>query len=217
MKTAAIIALVAAGSVASAQNLLSNSSFESALNYDGAPAPVDVGNWFAFFGGADFQQAEIVDPTGGLAPQAAPDGASVLQIITAGTANTFVGVVQNVAATAGLEYTFSFLARNIDPQGANTEFRIEWERADGSIIGDQFALNTNITDSLTTDFQEFSLSAIAPTDATALNVVIAAQTFGTPGTTAAFQYDSASLTAIPTPAGAAVLGFAGLAAARRRR
>ena len=216
MKTAALVALVAAGSVASAQNLLSNPSWETPTNFTPGPGD-DVGNWFSFFGGADFQQAEIVDPLGGLEPQAAPDGASVLQVITAGTPNTFVGVVQNVAASAGLEYTFSFLARTIDPQGAATEFRIEWERADGTFIGDQFALNTNITGSLTADFQEFSLTAIAPDETASLNVVIAAQTFGTPGTTGAFQYDSASLTAIPTPGAAAVLGFAGLAAARRRR
>ncbi|MEM7754071.1 MAG: hypothetical protein AAF297_00370 [Planctomycetota bacterium] len=213
MKTAAFVALAVAGSVASGQNLLSNGSFESALNYDGNA----VGNWNAFFGGADFQQAEIVDPLGGLLPTAAPDGVSVLQVITAGTANTFVGVVQNVAASEGLEYEFEFLARSIDPMGAFSEFRIEWLDAGGAFIGGQFDLNNGITDDLTGDFESFSLSAVAPTGAASLNVVIASATFGSPGNTSAIQIDSASLTVVPTPGAAAVLGLAGLAAVRRRR
>ncbi|MEL6329768.1 MAG: hypothetical protein AAFR38_08910 [Planctomycetota bacterium] len=213
MKNMSVLALAAFAGAASGQNLLSNAGFEMALNYDGN----SVGNWNAFFGGADFQQAEVVDPLGS-SPAAAPtEGALALQIGTFNTSDTFVGVVQNVGGiAAGTEYTFSFDARQVVQNGAFVEFRIEWLDSGGNFVGGQFDLNTGITGSLTDAFQGFSLSAVAPVGAVAANAVIAAQTFGSNAPFEGFfQFDNASF--IPAPGAAAAFGLVGLAATRRRR
>lgn len=196
--------IVAAGSV-SAQNLLGNGGFEVGINYDGN----DSGNWNAFFGGADFQQAEIVAETSGA-------GDFAMQIGTFNTANTFVGITQTAPVSAGSEYTFSFLAREVVQNGIFAEYRIEWKDAGGNFIGGQFDLNTNLDAGLTSTFAPFSLTATAPAGAATGTVVVAVQTFGSAAPYEGFiQLDEASF--IPAPASAALLGLGGLAAARRRR
>lgn len=207
MKSMMIATMVALAGSAGAQNLLSNGSFESGINYDGN----DNGNWNAFFGGADFQQVEVVVPV-----DPAADGTQVLQIGTFNTANTFVGTTQTVPVSAGNEYTFSFQAREIIQNGIFAEYRIEWKDAFGAIIGGQFDLNTNLDSVLTTDWAPYSLTATAPAGAATATVVIAVQTFGSAAPYEGFiQIDEASF--VPGPASAALLGLAGLAAARRRR
>ena len=208
------IAIVASVSVlgtslATAQNLLMNAGFEAAVNYDGN----SVGNWSAFFGGADFQMVESIVPV-----DPPIDGTNVLQIGTFNTPDTFAGVVQNVGVDAGMEYEFSIFAREIIQNGINAEFRIEWVDAGGAIIGDQFALNTPIQDLLTADFQEFSIVAEAPTGAVSANAVIAVATFGTASPWEGFiQVDGTSFTKIPAPASLALLGMGAMVGARRRR
>jgi hypothetical protein len=212
-KKVCLLATVAFAGSANAQLL--NGSFESPINFDGNSA----GNWTAFFsGGADFQMAEPVDPTGDPSfPTSAPDGSLVLQIGTVNAINKFVGVVQNVGGVvAGEEFTLSLEARQIVQDGIDLEFRIEWLDADGGFVGDQFAFNQNITDSLTTDFQVFSLTAVAPTNAVAANIVIAGQTFTSFAPFTGFvQVDAVSF--VPAPGVAAAFGVVGLGAARRRR
>lgn len=200
--------LLTASTGAMAQNLLSNAGFEMQVNFDGN----DVGNWNSFFGGADFQMSEHV-----LGPPTV-DGDFVLQIGTFNTANTFVGVTQRVGVDEGMEYEFSIFAREVVQNGINAEFRIEWVDSGGNIIGDQFALNTPIQDLLTADFQEFSISAVAPTGAVNAVAVIAVQTFGAASPFEGFiQIDGTSFSKIPAPGTLALLGLGALGAARRRR
>jgi len=195
--------------VASAQNLLSNAGFEVQVNFDGN----DVGNWNSFFGGADFQMSESIVPV-----DPPIDGTNVLQIGTFNTPNTFVGVTQRVDVEAGMEYEFAMHAREIVQNGIFAEFRIEWVDGGGAIIGDQFALNTAIHDSLTADFQEFSITAEAPTGAVKGVAVIAVQTFGSAAPFEGFiQIDGTSFTKVPAPGTLALLGFGALGVARRRR
>ncbi len=194
---------------ANAQNLLMNSGFEVQVNFDGN----DVGNWNSFFGGADFQMSEQVDPVGPTI-----DGDFVLQIGTFNTPNTFVGVTQRVGVAEGMEYEFSMFAREIVQNGIFAEFRIEWVDAGGAIIGDQFGLNTAIHDSLTADFQEFSITAEAPTGAVTAVAVIAVQTFGSAAPYEGFiQIDGTSFSKVPAPGTLALLGLGAMGAARRRR
>ncbi|MEM1331740.1 MAG: hypothetical protein AAGG07_14420 [Planctomycetota bacterium] len=206
MRNAIFVAAVvaAAGSAqAGLANQLANAGFEMAPNYDGN----DVGNWAAFFGGADFQQVEIVDQ-----PFA---GDFSLQIGTFNTPNTFAGATQRVAVQGGLESTFSFYARSVVANGALYEYRIEWRDAAGDFIGDQFALNTALN--ATTDWEQYGVTAVAPANAEFASVVIAVQTFGGSAPHEGFsQFDNASFTQVPAPAGAALLGLAGFAARRRR-
>ncbi|MEL7483126.1 MAG: PEP-CTERM sorting domain-containing protein [Planctomycetota bacterium] len=205
MQKIMIATVVAIAGGVQGQNLLSNGGFEVGINYDGN----DSGNWNAFFGGADFQQAEVVAETGG-------SGAQAMQIGTFNTANTFVGITQTVPVSGGSEYTFDFLAREVIQNGIFAEYRIEWKDAGGAFIGGQFDLNTNLDAGLTSSFQPFSLTATAPAGAATGTVVIAVQTFGSAAPFEGFiQIDDASF--IPAPATAALMGLGGLAAARRRR
>ena len=200
--------LLSATAGANAQNLLSNAGFEVQVNFDGN----DVGNWNSFFGGADFQMSEQV-----LGPPTV-DGDFVLQIGTFNTENTFVGVTQRVGVEEGMEYEFSIFAREVVQNGINAEFRIEWVDAANNIIGDQFGLNTPIQDLLTSDFEEFSITAEAPTGAVTAVAVIAVATFGTASPYEGFiQIDGTSFTKVPAPGTLALLGLGAMGAARRRR
>ncbi len=200
--------MLAATTGANAQNLLFNASFENQVNFDGN----DVGNWNSFFGGADFQMSEQV-----LGPPTV-DGDFVLQIGTFNTVNTFVGVTQRVGVEAGMEYEFSMFAREVIQNGIFAEYRIEWVDAGGVIIGDQFGLNTAFHDDLTSDFQEFSLTAEAPTGAVTAVAVIAVQTFGSAAPHEGFiQIDAASFSKVPAPGTLALLGLGAMGVARRRR
>lgn len=207
MQKIMIAAVVAVAGGVQGQNLLGNGGFEVGINYDGN----DSGNWNAFFGGAEFQQAEVVAETGG-------SGAQAMQIGTFNTANTFVGITQTAPVTAGTEYVFDFLAREVVQNGIFAEYRIEWKDAGGGFIGGQFDLNTNLDGGLTPTFAPFSLTATAPAGAATGTVVIAVQTFGSAAPFEGFiQIDDASFAVVPAPASAALLGLGGLAAARRRR
>lgn len=202
-------ALLTVSTGAHAQNLLSNAGFEVQVNFDGN----DVGNWNSFFGGAPFQMSEHV-----LGPPSV-EGDFTLQIGTTGQLNTFVGVSQTIDIDADNEYQFSIFAREVVQLGADVEFRIEWVDGGGNIIGDQFALNTNITGDLTSDFQEFSISAFSPADAAQARAVIAVQTFngGAAPHEGFFQFDATSFTKIPAPGTLALLGLGAMGVARRRR
>ncbi len=213
MRTSGIVFALGIGLGASSAlggvNLLANGGFEVQVNFDGNA----VGNWNSFFGGADFQMSESIIPVPELPPF---EGSQVLQIGTFNTPNTFVGVVQNVGVQEGFEYEFSFQGREIVQNGIFAEYRIEWLDSDNNFIGDQFGLNTAFHGDLTADWQEFSLASMAPTGAATANVVIAVQTFGSAAPFEGFiQIDGATFT--PAPGTLALLGLAGLGAARRRR
>lgn len=219
---AVIGAVVSIGGAAQAQNLLGNPGFESDTLFD-VSAFDNPGNWVAFFGGPAGVFLESFNFVG--APPLS--GAQAMQTtIGPGSAapgyNAFTGQVQFVpGASAGVEYTFSIWARDLTNGAINggAEFRIEFLDVNNNPVIDPFTYNTPIQDLLTTDYQEFAVSAIAPVGTASVQAVLAVQSFANDGVNDAnisVAWDDASL--IPAPGSAALLlGFAGLVSSRRRR
>ncbi|MAY75108.1 MAG: hypothetical protein CMJ31_10400 [Phycisphaerae bacterium] len=226
IRTAFVLTSLAALSTASAGvggNLLGNAGFEDGTLFD-VNAMENTGNWVAFFGGPEGVVLQSFQNTGAT-PFA---GAAALETSIEGSgagdgigANAFTGQVQFVDGVVGDgTYTFSIWARNNGSAlNGGAEFRIEWFDAGGAIIGDQFGLNMDITSQLTDQYQLFSITADAPTNAAGLNAVFAVQSFANDGTASdiAVAWDNASVTLVPAPAGVALLGLGGFAATRRRR
>lgn len=209
MKYVLVSSVIAvAGICASASAQIGNGGFEDGIVYDQAPP---IGNWLAFFGPAGVQNVG----TSNLAPHS---GAQHLHTSLSGAANSYNGVVQPIdGIVSGQSYTLSFWARAGGLVQNGAEFRIEWVNAAGGFVGDQFGLNTPIQSQLTDQYQQFSLTAIAPAEATRANVVFAIQTFLNDGSgfdTSVYWDDVAF---VPAPGAAALMGLAGLAAIRRRR
>lgn len=218
MRTTVLMAIAAIAGSASGQNLLNNPGFESDLGFDFS----DVTNWNGFFGGPAGTFLEAFNTTG----TAPLSGAKALELTIQGAPgvtdgfNAFTGHVQTVfGITPGAEYELSIWARSNGNVANGAEFRIEWLDAFGTIIGDQFALNTPIQNALTSEYQQFSISAFAPANAARANAVIAVQSFLNNGVLAdiSIAVDDASLTLVPAPASAALLALGGFAASRRRR
>lgn len=214
--TFAIIGLAISGA-ASGQNLLNNAGFEDALGFDFS----NTSNWNGFFGGPAGVFLQAFNDTGA----AANSGNNALVLTIRGDSaqpgfNSFTGHVQTVGGiVGGGEYELSFFARANGALDNVAEFRIEWYDAMGAVIGDQFGLNTAFQDGLTSEYQQFSLSAVAPTGAAQAAAVFAVQSFANNGVFAdiSVAIDDASLVLVPTPAGFAALGLGGLMAAGRRR
>jgi len=165
---AAVVACL--GSAAIAQTEVGNPGFEGAIQYDVPPA---LGSWTAFFGGP---------PTSVLAAAASLDaprtGSAALLVSVSGDGNAFAGVQQPIGAIQpGVSYTLSLWARRAGNVNNGVEYRIEWKDAVGGFIGNQFGLNTPIQDSLTDEYQQFTLTAVAPDGAVSCNLVIAVQSF----------------------------------------
>ncbi|MFI4872544.1 MAG: PEP-CTERM sorting domain-containing protein [Phycisphaerales bacterium JB061] len=217
MKNIAIIALAVSAGTASGQNLLNNPGFESDLGFDFS----NVENWNGFFGGPAGTFLQAFNDTG-TAPRS---GSKALELTIQGDPNfpttgfdAFTGHVQQIPGiAAGGEYEFSIWARTDGNVTNGAEIRIEWFDAGGVGLGDTG--NLAFQDSLTADYQQFSIGGIAPAGAVRANAVIAVQSFLNDGNIAdiSIAVDDASLVLVPAPASAALLGLGGLVAARRRR
>lgn len=205
------LAMLAVSPAVNADELLSNGGFESAIE---GPNTGVAGNWNWFVLGADTTSSASIET---IAPLS---GVSHLDLIMAGTDNSFVGVQQShVGVAEGTDYTFSFNARTDgNALGIGAEFRIEWLDTDGNFVGDQFANNEVITGSLTDSYQLFTQTRVAPTDAAEVRVVFALQSFGGGDNTGRVYLDDASLIGVPEPSSAIVLamGVVGLVTRRRR-
>lgn len=213
--TASILALAAITSAASAQNLLNNAGFESDLGFDFS----NVTNWNGFFGGSAGTFLEALNWTG--ATPNSGDKALVTTIRVGTSTNNgfdgFTGHVQTVfGITGGAQYQLSVFARANPSINNAAEYRMEWFDAGNNFIS---STNQAIQGSLTSSYQQFSYSEIAPTNAAIAKVVFAVQSFtnnGSPADTSV-AWDDASLTLIPAPSATAALALSGLLAARRRR
>lgn len=232
IKIAAVVAGLAG--VATGQNLLGNSGFESPILFD-VSAAANPGQWVAFFGGPPGTFLQSFNDTG-----TAPFEGNNALLTTIAPAlgsstdarNAFTGQQQFVQGIiAGGLYEFSIYARNNGSTlNGGAEFRIEWTDANGNVLDidgdgavgfdpdDVFLLNTDITGQLTDEYQLFTLSGIAPAGAAGLNAVFAIQTFAGSGIAdISVAFDAASVTLVPAPGAFAALGAAGLLAGRRRR
>lgn len=165
---AAIVACVSTAAIA--QTPVGNPGFEGAIQYDVPPA---LGSWTAFFGGPPSSvlaaEASLVAPR---------SGSAALLLSVSGDGNAFAGVQQPIGAIQpGVSYTMNLWARRAGNVNNGVEYRIEWKDAVGGFIGNQFALNTPIQDSLTDEYQRFTLTAVAPAGAASCNLVIAVQSY----------------------------------------
>lgn len=222
LRVCTVLALAAALSAASglhAQNLLNNAGFEDPLGFDFS----DTSNWNGFFGGPPGTVLEAFNDTG--APPFA-DNAALELTIEAGTfegqpvngTNSFVGHVQAVpGVSAGTPLVFSVWARNNGSAlTSDVEFRLEYRDDVGEISRTQILLQ----DALTDDYQQFTLSDVAPAGTTTVQTVIALASFNqdVPHSSSVL-FDNASLVAIPEPTGLLLAGLAsiGLSTSRRKR
>lgn len=215
MNKIAVMALAMFAGAATGQNLLNNPGFEDPLGFDFSN-PL---NWNGFFGGPAGTFLQAFNDTG--ATPRSGNNALVTTIqgvpgVTTGF-DAFTGHVQIVLGlSAGTEYEYSVWARTNPAITNGAEFRIEWQDAFGTEIS---RINVEIQDFLTSDYQQFSLGGIAPAGTARAAVVLATQSFINDGVIAntSVAWDDASLVAVPAPASIALLGLAGLSAARRRR
>lgn len=202
---AALVALSACG-VAKAS--FTDPSFEAPLTYDGAPF---VGSWEGFsgnFGGglASSTQVAAMPRTG---------AGSVELTIT--SAAGFAGLFQDIAGlTPGQEVTYTGWQKLGNTASLiGPEVRIEWRTADNS--APEVSRTPNLVLPLTTEYSQFSLTAVVPAGATVARAVYAAQTFGGGLTGGTIFIDDFGFTTVPEPSAVLLAGVALLGAAFRRR
>jgi hypothetical protein len=212
---AAFIACI--GAHASA-NLLNNPGFESDLGFDFS----NPFNWNGFFGAPNPAFLEAFNTTG-----AAPRSGDKALVTTvranpgqgSNGLDAFCGHVQIVTGIiAGETYELSVWARTNPTVLDFAEFRVEWQDASGVELGRK---NTSIGSMLTSSYQLFSATDVAPAGAVKAAIVIAAASFHGPGYTVpadtSVAWDDASFDVIPAPGAAALFGAFGLVSLRRRR
>jgi hypothetical protein len=167
---AAVVVVCACTGAATAQSAVGSPGFEDAIQYD---VPPSVGTWTAFFGGPPTSMLVAAQNT--TAPRT---GTNALQLKVSGDGNAFCGVQQPITGLQpGVSYTMRIWARAAGNINNAVEYRMEWKNASGGIIGDQFALTTRIDAALTSSYQQFSLTAVAPPGTAGANLVMAAQSF----------------------------------------
>lgn len=197
------IALLAANQAAA--NQFVDPSFENQITYDGPPF---LGSWEGFNAGAG---SEAINGT--VMPRT---GTLHLSLSIFGVDNAFAGAFQDVAVTAGSNYTFSGWHKTpSNPLDLGVEARIEWRNAGSN---SEISRTPNLTTAPTSDYSQFMLSGVAPAGADLARVVYAIQTFGgEPTNTGTVFVDDVSFV-VPEPASvglAAIAGFALLATRRR--
>src|SRR3954447_14939355 len=201
----ALVALVLSSSRASAQNLLANPGFEDPITFEGMTF---IGSWEGFSGGAG---ASAANSTNG--PRT---GAMDLDLNIANVDNTFAGVFQDVPVAAGQAFTLIGWNRSpSNPLDLTAEVRIEWRN---SASNTEVGRTPNLNPVPGVAYSQFSLNGTAPAGADLARVVYAIQTFtGGPTNNGEIFVDDMSLTTVPEPGTAMVLGLGALGALHRRR
>lgn len=189
---------VALGVSQTSANLLVNPGFEDPVTQDGPPF---VGFWEVFNGGPGSSGANS-----NLMPR---NGAQHLIVSISNTNNTFAGAFQDVTGlVSGQAGSFSVWQKAQSlPLDLDVEMRIEWRNAAGN---NEVARTPNFvpTASITTDYQQFTVSGLVPAGADTARVVYAIQTFsGGAGNTGTLFVDDASFV-VPEPATIGLFGIA---------
>lgn len=203
---ALMTAIVVVASPAMAQNLFKNPGFEDPITSDGPPFD---DNWEGFSGGGT--------ATSGNSSAEPRTGAMHLALTIDNSNNNFAGAFQDVAVSPGQLVTFGGWNKTISsPLDLGAEFRIEWRSASAEV-----SRTPNSIPTITSDYTPFSLTATVPAGAIVGRFVYAIQTFGPePTNTGTVYVDDMSVTVVPEPASAGLIGAGALgllALARRKR
>ncbi len=200
---AALAAIAFSGSLASAQNLLVDPSFEGTLTFDGPPF---VGTWEGFNNGGPNTSAFTTNM---------PRTGNQSLELNLGDPNGFAGAFQDVLAAAGTTATFSVWHKDVlGTNGAGIEMRMEFRDSVGNT---EISRTGNMTPaSLGSEYEQFGFSAVVPAGADTIRAVYAIQSFGAAPPQKVFV-DDASVTVIPEPASFALLGLASVALLSSRR
>lgn len=194
---AALVAVSLAASSATAQNLLANPSFEDPTVSMGSA----LGAWFRFgSGGQGISNESTAEPR---------SGARHISLETLG-ANQFAGVFQTLTTplSPGQIVTFSGYHKSLG-NDVTSEIKIEWAgapqyRVDVLSVGDAY--------------EPFSISQAAPAGVTGATITYAISSFGAGQDQPAEYYvDDFTVTVVPEPATAGMLGLGLVALARLRR
>jgi hypothetical protein len=204
----ALVAVAMCGRQATAQNLLTDPSFENPALYT-ADGPPFVGSYEAFNGGAGtFSINDTLSPR---------TGTRDAHLSIDATNNSFAGFFQDVPTTAGVLYTYSgwHQSANLNPLDYVTEARIEWRN---SVSNTEVSRNQILPIALA-QYTPFSLTVAAPAGSDTARVVYAIQTFSDTGTsnTGNVFVDDVSLTRVPEPSAIMLAGLSGLALLRMRK
>jgi len=205
---AALVAVAMWCPLATAQNLLTDPSFENPALYT-ADGPPFVGSWEAFNGGAGtFSINDTLSPR---------TGTHDAHLSIAATNNSFAGFFQDVPVTPGVLYLYSgwHESTNLNPLDYVTEARIEWRN---SVSNTEVSRN-QITPIALAQYTPFVLAIPAPAGSDTARVVYAIQTFSDTGTsnTGNVFVDDLSLTSVPEPSAILLAGLGGLALLRMRK
>lgn len=203
------------GAVHTAEALpLTNGGFESPLDNDFGT----IGNWDGFGGGTDRFVGSTIS---GFPGTPMPASGSHNLALTIENGDGFAGVEQIVPAAPNLEATVEFLGKfsgtGYDPEEAIFELNFFGV----NLLGERFRIEknaTNIATSLTSDYQSFSASFVAPPETVFAGVVfvVAGENLGG-ADRGTFFVDDVVLSQVPEPTGLLLGSIGVIATALRRR
>jgi hypothetical protein len=197
LAVAALAVGVACASQGFAQNQLANPGFESPLTVPST----SVGDWFPFGSGAGGAATQV-----GTMPRS---GQMHMDLTTIGSAQ-FAGVYQDLPATPGQTVVFKGWHKAVGDDLATHEIKIEWP---GSPNGQNRIDVFNIT----SDYTQFTHSAVVPAGSATARVTYAISSFGMGQGDATTYIDDFEAWVTPEPTSAGLLGLGLLALVRRRK
>lgn len=199
------LCLVACLTMQASAQTVGNPGFEDPIVDMGSA----VGNWFGFSGGgAASAENSNIQPH---------SGAQHLYLTIPGVDNNFAGAFQDVMGVSpGQTVNYSVWHKSDGTFDIGAELRIEWRNPANTA---EVARTPNSVPTLTSDYAQYTLSAVVPPGAGGARLVYAIQSFGSGGTnTGTVFVDDVTLSVVPEPATIGLLGCAAVAllAARRR-
>lgn len=201
----ASVILTLGASQALAQNALKNPGFEDPTVDTGS----SIGQWFRFQSGSGVSAESTTEPL---------SGARHMSLQTIG-ANQFAGVFQRLESVPGVPrsivpgatITFSGFHKAVGPSLATSEIKIEWTGAPQNRLD---VLNLPAT------YGPFSHSGIAPAGTTGATITYAISSFGPGQGDSTVFIDDFTVSVVPEPATAGMIGLGALGLirlARRRK
>lgn len=186
-------------------NLLSDSSFEGSLTFDGSPF---TESWEGFSFSSSTSSFSAASPR---------SGAQSLEMTIPGAANLFAGAFQDVEFGASYEGSMAWFSgwHRLVGDSGGSEIRIEWRNS----VSDVEVSRTQITPSPSgSGYEEFVLSDTVPAGADTARVAYAIQSFGGVTNQTVYLDDvNFNIEGVPEPNALLLGGLSVLGLIRRRR